>query len=118
MNRRGFLGGLLAAAAGMALDPERALWVPGRTVHFDAPQVEDGWRAFSDTTVLETLDVVAHPANALVTPEWVIREVAKLLHRNLAMAMHVHRSHDQAFRHEGAIIGDLVRAKVPVRYTR
>ncbi len=29
MNRRGFLGALLGAAAGAAYDPERALWVPG-----------------------------------------------------------------------------------------
>lgn len=28
MNRRAFLGSLAAVAAGLALDPERALWVP------------------------------------------------------------------------------------------
>lgn len=30
LNRRGFLGALGAAIAGATLDPERALWVPGR----------------------------------------------------------------------------------------
>lgn len=30
LTRRGFLGSLATAAAGLALDPERALWVPGQ----------------------------------------------------------------------------------------
>lgn len=34
MNRRGFLGLTLAGAAGMLLDPERLLWVPGKTFVF------------------------------------------------------------------------------------
>jgi hypothetical protein len=29
-SRRGFLGALLGAVAGAALDPERALWIPGK----------------------------------------------------------------------------------------
>src|SRR4051812_10653201 len=32
MNRRGFLSGLLAAAAGATLDPEQALWKPGKLI--------------------------------------------------------------------------------------
>ena len=35
LTRRGALGALAALAAGMALDPERALWVPGRRTYFD-----------------------------------------------------------------------------------
>jgi hypothetical protein len=35
MNRRTFLSLAPAALAGFALDPERALWVPGRTSYFD-----------------------------------------------------------------------------------
>ena len=35
MNRRHFLGSLSALSAGMLLDPERALWVPGRKTYFD-----------------------------------------------------------------------------------
>jgi hypothetical protein len=33
MNRRGFLGAIAAAVAGAALDPERALWVPGAKLY-------------------------------------------------------------------------------------
>lgn len=48
MNRRGFLKGLLGAAAAgvtaavMELDPERLLWVPGQKTFFlpDAPKVK------------------------------------------------------------------------------
>ena len=32
MNRRGFLSLLAGVAAGAVLDPERALWVPGKKV--------------------------------------------------------------------------------------
>jgi hypothetical protein len=35
IGRRGFIGALAAATVGMVLDPERALWVPGRTSYFD-----------------------------------------------------------------------------------
>lgn len=35
MHRRTFLTSLAALTAGMALDPERALWVPGRRTYFD-----------------------------------------------------------------------------------
>lgn len=41
MNRRGFLGSLAALTAGMALDPERALWVPGRKTYFDLSHTPD-----------------------------------------------------------------------------
>jgi hypothetical protein len=40
MNRRGFLTSLGAAAAAFALDPERALWVPGaKTISIPAVRV-------------------------------------------------------------------------------
>lgn len=35
MNRRHFLGSLAALSAGMALDPDKLLWVPGRKTYFD-----------------------------------------------------------------------------------
>ena len=35
MNRRHFLSSLSALSVGMLLDPERALWVPGRRTYFD-----------------------------------------------------------------------------------
>lgn len=37
MNRRGFLKGLLGAAAGVAVDPEKLLWVPGQRKIFIPP---------------------------------------------------------------------------------
>lgn len=59
MNRRAFLGSLSMLAAGMALDPERALWTPGRTTYFDLgprrPQtfivtdVVNGWQGYAIT---------------------------------------------------------------------
>ena len=41
MNRRGFLGLTAAAIGGMVLDPELALWVPGRKsyVFLAAPKI-------------------------------------------------------------------------------
>jgi hypothetical protein len=36
-SRRGFLGALLGAIAGAALDPERALWIPGSKKIFLPP---------------------------------------------------------------------------------
>jgi hypothetical protein len=44
MNRRLFLSTLGLAAAGMALDPERLLWVPGRKTIF-LPAVQKGLTA-------------------------------------------------------------------------
>jgi hypothetical protein len=48
MNRRSFLGSLSALSAGMLLDPERLLWVPGRRAYFDIvrPRVHHYSRVF------------------------------------------------------------------------
>lgn len=43
MNRRAFLATLASAAAGIALDPERALWVPGRKRIFLPAQPPSLW---------------------------------------------------------------------------
>lgn len=53
MNRRTFLGSLSALSAGMLLDPERALWVPGRRTYFDivTPKIH----RYSEV-MIETLD--------------------------------------------------------------
>ena len=42
LNRRGFLGALAAA---LVLDPERALWVPGKKL-ISIPAKRDGWVDF------------------------------------------------------------------------
>lgn len=39
MNRRSFFGSLAALTAGMALDPERLLWVPGQKTIFLPPRL-------------------------------------------------------------------------------
>jgi hypothetical protein len=42
MNRRLFLGALGAAVAGAVLDPERALWKPGKLISIPKPSVWTG----------------------------------------------------------------------------
>ena len=37
MNRRGFLTALTTLGAGLTLDPERLLWVPGKVFSFASP---------------------------------------------------------------------------------
>ena len=37
-TRRAFFGWLGVLTVGMVLDPERALWVPGRRTYFDFPR--------------------------------------------------------------------------------
>ncbi len=56
MDRRRFLGGLIGAASAMVLDPEKALWVPGRkTISIPAtgapPRTIIGLRLDSGTPV-------------------------------------------------------------------
>lgn len=58
MNRRAFLGLGGAAALGMVLDPDLALWVPGRKTYFDMGAVEPllpGYRIFAGTVLGKTV---------------------------------------------------------------
>jgi hypothetical protein len=82
MNRRNFLTALGLGTAGLLLDPERLLWVPGQKTIF-LPPVE----RFS-----------------IVTPEWVMREVMMRLKNNLVFATNIHRSYDAEFRAAGYAI--------------
>jgi hypothetical protein len=70
LTRRGFLGSLATFAAGLTLDPERLLWVPGEKTVFLAP--ETGW-----------VD------GGKVTTEWMAREAARLLKRHLTRVTRV-----------------------------
>jgi len=76
VNRRGFLGTLAAALTGAVLDPERLLWVPGQRTIFLPPVVH---------------------FNTLITPEWVMREVGRMLVNNIQFAASVNRSYDDAW---------------------
>jgi hypothetical protein len=74
LTRRGFLGTLAAAAAGMALDPERLLWAPGqKTIFLPTPVLASG--------------------NTFITPEWITRETMAFL-RN---ALKVQKTIDREF---------------------
>ena len=87
MNRRAFLGTLLAAAPVLALDPERLLWVPGQKTIF----------------IPEAVGV-----HRFVTPEWVARESLLLLRNTLRFANEVNRVWAEPF-----TVGDAIRIHAP-----
>jgi hypothetical protein len=55
--------------------------------------------------------------NALITPNWVTKEVARILVNNLKFAANVNRSYDDQFVHDGAKVGYTVNARLPQRFT-
>jgi hypothetical protein len=87
MNRRSFLRTLGLAAAGLTLDPERLLWVPGQKTIF------------------------LPSAHTIVTPEWVTREVLLRLTNVLNFGIEVNRHYADAY-----VVGDRVRFRLPMRY--
>lgn len=121
MNRRGFLGALLTATAGVAvssldafgLDPERALWVPGQKTFFlpsgrlavmtDSPEV----------TVLSG-------GRGFIFDELITQEAFAVLQRNLAFSKLVNREYDASFIARGSlkrpVVGEKVTVSLPVRY--
>lgn len=117
MNRRRFLSLLGLAAPAMALDPERALWVPGEKTIFDlgAPArgieladqfaVDFDWRTEFDHRVIG--------GNRLVVPDWLITETKARITNYLRMAEHVNREYDVAARETVFT----VKSRLPVRYT-
>lgn len=94
MNRRGFLGAILAAAAAPAfirsgiLMPVRAVSIP---------------------TAEEVISVVA--GNQLLTIEMITREALRVLHKNMAFVASTNRAFDHAF-------GDKITIRVPASYER
>ena len=91
LTRRGFLSALATAAAGLTLDPERLLWVPGQRTFF-LPSIE--------------------PAYTLVQIDWMTREMLAQLHNQLAFAKLVNRQFD------APIVGATIRVPLPARYAR
>jgi len=55
-------------------------------------------------------------ANALITPLWVTKEVARILVNNLKFAANVNRSYDDQYVHDGAKVGYTVNARLPQRF--
>lgn len=101
MDRRAFLrtlgiGTATAAVATIApelvLDPERALWVPGRTTYFDL------WRS----------DVLPSSEAMLLTIDMISREALRMLENNLSFASRINRRYDKPF-----TIGNTVTIRVP-----
>lgn len=67
MHRRTFLCSLGLAAAGMALDPELALWVPGRKTYFDLPPAAPNAESFAWIKVGDIISFGDDPKQYLVT---------------------------------------------------
>jgi len=82
MERRGFLRLLGLGAAAFALDPERALWVPGRVSIFDL-----------HTPVPYTVGT----NNRFTTAQWIAEEALRMLEHNLRVMAAVNREYDTRY---------------------
>jgi hypothetical protein len=91
VNRRGFLGALAGLVGAAALDPERALWVPGAKVISIPPAVEP-WT------------VVIEPGNALITPTEFARESLLALKAHLELCRAMSEEMDAQFSAELAFV--------------
>lgn len=134
MNRRDFLrrlvvgtvGATASIAAGLELDPERLLWVPGQKTFFlpPAPSIADR---------VETAFRQRGP-HVLLTPDWLAREALKVLEDQIAFAKTINRRYDAAFQSGKAVmamaqhdlafvqgdqwprVGETIDARLPARY--
>ena len=82
-------------AGAMTLDPELALWVPGRKTFF------------LPTTV------VLGPGNTFLTIEQITREALRMLESNVSFARRINRRYDEPFT---AGAGTIVSIPAPPRY--
>jgi predicted fused transcriptional regulator/phosphomethylpyrimidine kinase len=82
MERRGFLRLLGLGGAAMVLDPERALWVPGRVTTFDLGAVPACGVRYRD---------------GFTTVEWIAREALGMLEQNLRVMAAVNREYDTRY---------------------
>lgn len=55
-------------------------------------------------------------ANSLITPDWVTKEIARILVNNLKFAANVNRSYDDEYVQSGAKVGNTVKARLPQRF--
>ena len=102
VNRRAFLQLAGTAIAGLAIDPERLLWMPGE----------------------RTIVLPAFTPHDFAGIDWITREALRLLEKNLAFVGLVNRSYDDVFVASGgkgylfgspARLGDTVRVRTPER---
>lgn len=99
LSRRSFLRLFGAAAAGMALDPEQLLWVPGQKTIF--------------------LPSVVPVGNSLLTIQMITLDALKVLEANLRFAPMLNRQYDTAFLSDKTFytgrpwIGDVVNVRSP-----
>ena len=70
MNRRHLLGTLLGAAAGLVLDPERMLWVPGAKKIFIPPP-----RKFYMSTFNFTINTDSTLSSSWDASSWIPEEL-------------------------------------------
>lgn len=75
MNRRRFLSLLTAGAAGMVLDPERALWVPGaKTIFLPSATTVVGWDpGFGPSIGASVLVFCDGRKWTVITPEFAVK---------------------------------------------
>jgi acyl-CoA thioesterase FadM len=81
VSRRAFFGLMGTALIAAGIDPEKLLWTPGET-----------------GIVLPTAAETATYSHVLVTPDWMVKEIARLLDQNLRFAARVNRAHAQMFK--------------------
>lgn len=55
-------------------------------------------------------------ANSLITPDWVTKEIARILVNNLKFAANVNRDYDDEYVQSGAKVGNTVKARLPQRF--
>jgi len=55
-------------------------------------------------------------ANSLITPDWVTKEIARILVNNLKFAANVNRDYDDEYMQSGAKVGNTVKARLPQRF--
>lgn len=102
-----------SAVPAMVLDPERALWVPGQKTIVDLGAGRD----LTPITLSEwteiPIDLDAEDFNALVTPDWVIKNVMASLERSLRFGANINRSYDEQYQQVYASGEAAVRIMTP-----
>lgn len=108
VNRRSFLGLLGLGAAGLVLDPERALWIPGQKRIFD---LGAGHRI--DDILVESGRL--RGPNSILTINIVTQEALRVLQTNLEFTSRINQLYDDELWYRRAANGAVVPARIPAR---